>query len=125
VKRSFAILLAAAALAAGCAPIPRPSVLAEAEQVSHGAAATEAEKYAHGAFEHAEKLRREANEAFDAKDIAGAQLLGERSLAAFAHALALARIARAEGGAAEADAHIASTKAELAGLEAEEGRVAA
>jgi hypothetical protein len=96
-----------------------------ADQVRAGAAAQDAKKYAPSAFAHAEKLRREADEAFAAKDIAGAQILGERALAAYAQANVLARVTRAEVQARQADAALAAAKAELSALDADQMRVQA
>jgi flagellar motor protein MotB len=111
--RPLAVLcatLAAAALTA-CAPLPRPDVLKELERIREGAAVSMAKAYAADAFAHAEKLRALAEAAMQGGDIAGADILGERSIAAYSRAVALARIARAEaegvaGRAARADAEI-------------------
>lgn len=127
-SRSFAAgLFAALAFASvvGCAPVPRPPVLAEIEQVRKGAAVEDAKANAPGGFEHAEKLRREADAAFEAGDIAGAQILGERALAAYAHAHALARIARAEVSSATANAALSAAKSQLTTIDADQTRVSA
>lgn len=108
-----------AALLAACAPVPRPSILADVARVREGAAATEAKSYAPAAFAHAEKLHREADAAFAGGDIAGAGLLGERAIAAYQHAHALARVARAEQGATGSDAELTAANAELASIEAD------
>jgi len=114
-----------ATLLVGCAPVPRPLILAQVDQVRVGAAAKQAHTFAEGAFAHAEELRRQANEAFEAGDTAGSALLGERALAAYAHAHVLARIARAEAEAREAEAKIESHRKELATLEEENLRIIA
>lgn len=124
-KRSLMMLAALAALSTACAATPRPASLMDADKVSRGAAATEARTFAPGAFAHAEDLRREAARSFGAKDIAGAQILGERALAAYAHASALARIARAEGATDEAQKTLADAKRELAELDGEQVRLGA
>ncbi|HSO00828.1 MAG TPA: hypothetical protein VLS89_21200 [Candidatus Nanopelagicales bacterium] len=111
--------------AAACAPIPRPSVLAEVDQVRRGAAAEDAKQHAPSALAHADKLRREASAAFEADDAAGAQILGERALAAYAHAHALARVARAEEAVGEARKSLDAAQAELTRTEADQARVAA
>ena len=111
--------------AAACAPVPRPQVLSEVDAVRGGAAATEASSFAPGAYAAAEKLRKEANAAFTAGDNAGSQILGERALAAYAHAQALSRIARAEAGADAAQASLAASKKDFGGLDAEQARLAA
>jgi len=117
--------LVAASLSAACAPVPKPTVLGDVERVQSGRAATEARTYAPSAYAHADKLRREADEAFAAGDTAGSQLLGERALAAYGHALALARIARADADKASADEKLAATQRELASLEEEQLRLSA
>jgi hypothetical protein len=126
---SALLRLAAAAsalgLAAACAPVPRPSVLAELEQIRGGNAATEARASAPQAYAHAEQLRAQADEAFAAGDTSGAELLGERAVAAYAHAAALSRIARARSGADEAEGKLTASKGELSTLDAEQTRVAA
>jgi outer membrane protein OmpA-like peptidoglycan-associated protein len=110
---------------AACAAVPKPSVLADVDQVRGGPAAAEASRYAPDAFAKAEKLRAEADEAFKSGDTAGAQLLAERALAAYAHAMGLARIARAEATTAEAKTALSAAEAELGGLEANLARVTA
>lgn len=120
---SFALLAGLAAF--GCAPVPRPAVLAEVDQVRGGAAATEAKTHAPSAFAHAEKLRREADAAFANGDTAGSQLLGERALAAYAHAQVLARIARAEASAAQASAATSAATSQLSSIDADQARVTA
>ncbi|MEP7125947.1 MAG: hypothetical protein ABJE95_33755 [Byssovorax sp.] len=125
-KARNAVLVAALALAAAaCAPVPRPLVLGEVDAVRGGAAASEASSLAPGAFAAAEKIRKEANAAFTAGDTAGAQILGEHALAAYAHAQALARIARAEAGADAAQTTLTASKTDLGGLDADQTRLAA
>ncbi|WP_437877350.1 hypothetical protein [Sorangium sp. So ce513] len=123
--RRLASLAALGALVAACAPIPRPTVLDELEHVRAGAAAAESKQHAPGAFARAEKLRAEALAALEQKDQSGAQILGEQAVAAHAHAHALSRVARAEAAEAEAKAQGSTSEASLAGLEAEQARVAA
>ncbi|MGK3966210.1 hypothetical protein WMF01_37135 [Sorangium sp. So ce1667] len=123
--RHLATMAVAGALLGACAPIPRPAVLDELEHVRAGAVAAESKRYAPGAFARAEKLRGEALAALDKKDRSGAQILGEHSIAAHAHAHALSRVARAETAETEAKAQSSTGEASLAGLEAEQTRVAA
>jgi hypothetical protein len=111
--------------ALACAPIPRPTILAEVDQIGQGAAAAEARTHAPGALAHAEKLRKDAGAAFAAGDTAAAQILGEQALAAYAHAHALARIARAETATDEAEARLATAKKELAGFDTDQAAVSA
>jgi outer membrane protein OmpA-like peptidoglycan-associated protein len=112
-------------LLVACAPVPRPTVLGQVEAVRVGPAAVEAKRYASGAFAHAEKLRGEANQAAEKDDLAGAQILSERAIAAYAHAHALARVARAEAAAGAAESELAASEKELAALTADQSRVAA
>ncbi|WP_437929206.1 hypothetical protein WMF37_08035 [Sorangium sp. So ce291] len=123
--RRLATMAVAGALLGACAPIPRPAVLDELEHVRAGAVAAESKRYAPGAFARAEKLRGEALAALDKKDRSGAQILGEHSIAAHAYAHALSRVARAEAAETEAKAQSSTGEASLAGLEAEQARVAA
>ncbi len=121
-----ALALGAALLQqAACAPVPRPQVMSDVDAVRAGAAAAEGRRYAPDAFAHAEKLRADAEAAFVAGDNAGSQLLGERALAAYAHAQALARVARAEEQSAAARSALAAADGDLAALDADQARVAA
>ncbi|AKT38012.1 hypothetical protein [Chondromyces crocatus] len=124
-KSQVAHAVVVAMLMAACAPIPPPSVLGEVDAVRQGAAAQDAKKYAPGAFAHAEKLREEARVAFEQGDRAGAQMLGERALAAFSHAHVLSRVAHAEEAGAEASKLLEAAGKELSQIEAEQARVAA
>jgi hypothetical protein len=109
----------------GCAPVPRPQVLSQADEVGRGPQADEAKSLAPQAFAHAEKLRGEAKAAFDAGDLAGSQILGERAIAAYAHAGALARIARADQSEADAKKKTAALDPEASALDGEQLRVGA
>jgi hypothetical protein len=126
VRRALVMAALALSLSLGaCASIPKPDVLADVERVSHGPAADDTRSFAPAAFAHADKLRAEANQAWDQGDKSGAQILGERSLAAYAHASALARIARAERASVESDAKLKGARGDVGGLEAEQGRIGA
>lgn len=118
-------LLAAPLVLAACAPPPRPPVLGDVDQVRGGPAALEAKELAPAAYAHAEKLRGEASAAYDSGDLAAAQILGERALAAYAHAHAIARIARADSRTEKGRAELAAAQAELAKIEADQARVTA
>ncbi|HVK71156.1 MAG TPA: hypothetical protein VM694_42155 [Polyangium sp.] len=119
------LLVALVALASACAPVPRPPILSEVDAVQQGAAAKEARDLAPLAYARAEKHRKEAHAAFDAGDVAGAQLHAEWALAAYAHAHTLARVARAEGDAKSTEAELAARQAELSTLDGEQTRAAA
>jgi flagellar motor protein MotB len=123
VKHLGAILTAA--LLAACAPMPKPPVLADLEQVRGGATAVEAARYAKDTLAKAEKLHKEAEAAFDKGDNAGAQLLAERALAVYAQAAAVARIARADAQASEAQEALTKAEAEQAALDADLARATA
>ena len=123
VRTALPVIVLAGSL--GCAPVPKPAVLADVEQARKSAAAKEARAQAPASVAHAEKLGRDADAAYEAGDTAGAQILGERALAAYAHASAFARIARAEAAARESASQEAKAKAELAGIDADQARVIA
>ena len=112
-------------VASACAPIPRPDVMSEVDAVQKSAAAKEARELAPAAYAHADKLDRDAEAAFVSGDLAGAQIDSERALAAYAHALAIVRIARAEAATKDADADEKKMQAELAALDAEQARASA
>lgn len=120
-----AALCALPLLLSACTPPPRPPVLGDVDQVRVGPAALEAKELAPAAYAHAEKLRGEADAAYAAGDLAGAQILGEQALAAYAHAHATARISRADGRAEKSKAELSAAQAELAKIEADQARVSA
>src|SRR5262249_9448697 len=80
-------------------------------------AVVQAKNTAPQAFARAEGLRREAEQAHDAGDPAGAQILGEQALAAFQRAVTLAGVTRAEQRAAAA--RLSVTRANTAVAQAE------
>ncbi len=100
-------------------------MLGDLERLQGGAVASEAKTYAPDALARAEKLRGEADAAFATGDTSGAQLLGERAVAAYAHAGALARIARAQATTTDARATLSTAQADLASLDADQARVTA
>lgn len=99
----LAASLALGALVAGCATIPPPRVVAEADAVATSKGALDAKESAPQAFAAANKLLAEAHAALDRGVPAHAQILAEQAIAAFEGAQALARLARAERRRAEAD----------------------
>lgn len=119
------LLVAFVSSLVACAPIPRPPVFSELDAVHASPASAEDRKLAPAGYAHADKLRLEAKAAFDAGDIAGSQILAERALAAYAHALVYARIARADALAKDSDAALAVSQTDVATLDAEQARVAA
>jgi len=120
----FALALVAS-LAGACAPSPRPGILDEVDRVRTGAAAKEASALAPQAHLEAEKLVREAARLDDEGDRAGAELVGERALAAYARAALLSRLARADQRAKRANAALTAATTELAGVEKNEQLAAA
>lgn len=120
-----AAMVSAIAILQGCTPVPPPDVLAQIDRVRGTAFVVEAKELAPAGFAHAEKLRAEANEAFAAGDRAGAQILGERAMAAYAHATMLARVARAESALGQSKDEQSKAKEELGAIDAEQLRVTA
>lgn len=117
--------MAAVVSAQACTHPPPPDVLSEIEQVRASAAVASAKELAPNGFAHADKLRAEAKAAFDAGDPAGAQILGERAVAAYTHASILARIARAELSLGQTENVEAGAKKELSLIDEEQLRVTA
>lgn len=99
--------------------------MAEAASVAESPAAKEAKSFAPQAFAAAEKLRNDAERAFDEDDVAGAQLLAERAIAAHARAFALARVAQAKASEESARKEHERLTSELTQIDAEQTRVAA
>jgi hypothetical protein len=108
-----------------CAPIPPPDVLSKIDEVRMATATQKAKKAAPTAFARGEKLRADAQQAFDDGDSAAAQILGEQSLAAYGEAVALARVARADEDAVRTSAEGDAAQTRLAELETEHQKVAA
>lgn len=108
---------------AACAPVPKPDVLAQAASVASSASARDAKTLAPQAFARAEKLRADADRAFEEGDLAGSQLLAERAIAAHAEAFALARTARADEARKASEGELGHLRADLATLEADQQRV--
>jgi hypothetical protein len=99
--------------------------MAEAESVRQSSAAQTAAALAPEAFAHAEKLRRDAEAAYQSGDLSGAQMLAERALAAYQHELVLARIARASETANRATLALRASEQSLAQSDGEQRRVSA
>jgi outer membrane protein OmpA-like peptidoglycan-associated protein len=117
--------LIACILLSACAPTPRPAVFADVDRIRVTPAAKEASTLAPQAFLSAEKIRKEAEQAFAADDREGAQILAERAVAAYERAQVLARLARAEERRATADQRADRAERDLAALEESQRRVAA
>jgi hypothetical protein len=112
-------------LAAGCSRPPRPPAMAEADTLRRNPAAQTAASLAPEAFAHADKIRRDAELAYQQGDLGGAQILAERAVAAYQHALVLARIAYANDNANRARFALRTAEQSLAENESDLGRVSA
>jgi hypothetical protein len=112
-------------IAAGCARPPRPPAMVEADTVRKAPAAETAAALAPEAFAHAEKTRREAEDAYQSGDLSGAQILAERAVTAYQHALVLARIASASETSNRARASLRTAEQTFAEIDGEQKRVAA
>jgi len=99
--------------------------LAEADRVSQTPAGRSAEKLAPGAFAHAEKLRKDAQTAYDNGDRTGAETLAEHAIAAYEHAVVVSRIALANETMNRARLSLAQAEQSLAQNEAEQKRISA
>jgi len=110
---------------AGCARPPRPAAMAEVDQVRKTPAAATAAARAPEAFAHAEKVRRDSEDAYQNGDLAGAQILAERAVAAYQHALVLGRIGHATETANRARTALRTAEQTRAETEGEQKRVSA
>ena len=99
--------------------------MAEASKVAETTAAQSVAALAPEAFAHAEKLRRDADAAYDAGDLAGANILSERAMAAYQHALVLGRVAYATDTANRARVALRTAEQAFAQSDGEQRRVAA
>lgn len=124
--RSAVVVAAALSqLNLGCAPPPRPAVLAQAEGASRSPASVEASKLVPQAFARADQLRNEAEEAWRSDQRAAAAILAERAVVAYEHAAVLAEIVRAAKVAEAARLQLVRSEKELSELDAEQARLAA
>jgi hypothetical protein len=115
----------ALALTTACAPLPRPTVLAEVDRTRQAAAVKQAAELSPQAYLSAERLRDDAEAAYRKGDRAGAELLGEQALAAYAHADALARLARAERRVEAAGGKLTAEQREFAAIDEQQRRIGA
>ncbi len=115
--------MALGVLAVSCGRPPRPPELAHAEQVSKSPAMLDAAKLAPQAVAHAEQLRQAADKAYQEGQIATADILAERAVAAYERVTVLARAARASEQERAAKAELAASEATLRDLDAEQARV--
>jgi len=112
-------------VAAGCAHPPKPAAMADVDSVRRAPAARTAASLAPEAYAHAEKIRRLAEDAYQNGDVSGAQVLAERALAAYQHALVLARIGYATETSNRARADLRAAEQSFAQTEGEQKRVSA
>lgn len=109
----------------GCASMPRPQVVTEADRVAETPAAEEARQLAPQAHAHALALKDQADAAYRAGDLAGAQILGEHSIAAMNRAFVLSRLVKAQKRLDEANTKLAKNQQKLAGLDEQAQRISA
>ena len=124
-RRAAVASLSSLLLSLGCARPARPPALFDADTVRKGPTIESTSALAPEAFAHAEKLRKDAELAYENGDLAGAQLLAERAIAAYQHALVLARIARANQTAERAIAATRTAEQRLAEIDGQQSRAAA
>jgi hypothetical protein len=113
-------------VAAGCGHAAmRPTAMAQADTLRQTPASIEAARLAPQAYANAEKIRREAERAYESGDPAGAQILSEHAIAAYEHALVLGRLARAADSVRRTSASLASAERSLSEVEEELARATA
>ncbi len=117
--------LIAVACIIGCASLPRPSVLERSRATSLSPAQQEARQLAPQAHANAERLRLEAESAYESGELELARALGDHSLAAFERATTQAHLARAEERVVLAQHDLARVEQELANLEAHQQQLEA
>lgn len=109
----------------GCANLPPPRSVEEANHVMETPAAREAARLAPQAHAQALKLRDRADAAYQAGDLAGAQILGEHAIAAMNRAFVLTRVVKAQRRFDEATAKLAKARTRLAELDEQAQRITA
>lgn len=125
-KFSSLTLLASALLLQACTTTPaRPVMLDTAAAEARSSSAQESAQLAPLTHAEAEKLRKEAEQAYTAGDPSSAQILAEQAIATFARAFAQARTARSTGAEDELKKPNDEATAELEKLKAEQKQVTA
>lgn len=112
-------------LSACTAPLARPVLLDTAAAEAQTPSAQEAAQLSPLTHAEAEKLRREAEQAYTAGDPTSAQILAEQAIATFSRAFLQARIARSNNSEEELKAPNEAAAAELEKLQAEQKQVMA
>lgn len=126
--RFAAVLLGAAhagLVASGCAPLPRPALLANADQVRKSPAVADASRLVPQAVARAERFRDLAEEAYGKGAFAASSILAERAIAAYEHAAVLARVVRAVSSAESVRQNLAQAQQDLVALDAEQAHLLA
>lgn len=119
--KALAFVLACSVI--GCAPIPRPQILDEADEVSRSPAALAAKEGAEPVWARAEKRRLEAHEAVEAGPASRAQFLAEEAIATYNEGASQARVAKAALRESAAKVEGEALDKELAATEADLARV--
>lgn len=106
----------ALALVLGCAELPRPKVLDSAAAAAGSRPLVEARQRAPQVFARAEKLRAQAEEAYEGEHLGQADALGEQALAAYQRAVVNHRVGQATERLVLAQHELAETQHRLASL---------
>ena len=120
----WAVMLTCAALLS-CSSAARPRAMSQVDAAREAPAAREAASLAPQAFARAEQIRRRSLRAFDAGDRSGAQILAEHALAAYARAVILTRLVKAEHELVRAKQRLAKAQTELGSLDEQLARLSA
>jgi hypothetical protein len=116
-------LLVCAATALGCAPPPKTPALDDMDRVRAASGAQEGAALAPEAFAHAEQERSLAIQLHSTGDEEGAELHANRAMAAYAHALAIARLAHATAEVTDAEKAFSDANVKEQALEASRAKL--
>lgn len=123
--RAWLVAIVCLGLSGCAATLPRPQSLRDADTTREAPAVTAARARAPQAHAHAENLRQAAERALQDGDSARAQILGERALAAYEHAVVLARLADSEARRAKAAEALDHAQKRLDALDQQQRRALA
>ena len=112
-----ALILTVLLASSGCAAVPSPRAVEQADAAARSPAALEAKTHAAQTWALAEKRRMEAHAALEDGPPAFAQFLAEEAMATYDEGAALARVAKAARRAAAAEAEGATLEKELASVD--------
>ncbi len=101
----------------GCAAAPRPALLSQADATRLAPRVQASEKGAPQAFLGAEDLWQQAQKAYENGDMAQSELLSEQAIAAYEHAVVLARLAAAIGRSSTASSALLGAQKEVLSLD--------